>query len=129
MKPHIVALTLRIIAEIQAKSIEIAEAIRPESPNLKGPIDLNLERLIGQTHADAEIASYCSTPKSRKDRREALIRSAASSLLALVQMEQERVVIPDPEQNAIDETTAPGYSEEEGWNSELDQEAEDRRNF
>lgn len=83
------ALLTRLIIEIQTKANEIAEASRSEGGS--SDPNLNLERLIQQAEADAEIAGYCTTEKSRQNRRDALVRSAASSLLALFVMDREKI--------------------------------------
>ncbi len=83
------ALLTRLIIEIQTKANEIAEASRLTLPEGgKSDPNLNVEQLIQQAEADAEIAGYCTTEKSRQNRRDALVRSAASSLLALFVMDR-----------------------------------------
>lgn len=84
-------LILTLIAEIQEEANRIADASRVDTPEGRSSPNLNLERLIQQAQADTEIAGYCTTDKSRKDRRAALVRAGACTLLALFEMDREKM--------------------------------------
>lgn len=113
--PHIRTFLIPILEEVS--HYLHSRVLLEDRPELPEAILPPLNALLAQLFSEAEIAELCTTERSRQDRRRALVRGAGVALLALVEMDRERMqklreamaqcpecipIGPDPEEQEIE---------------------------